>query len=446
MMKIVTALLILCLFSPVCQSRAQENSSAASAGIANLLESISVDSLKKHIDSLCWAGGHYSRVSYTPGNHAAADYITRYLESLPGLTSVVRDTFYLAGNPSPYNKYPLINIIAYKEGSAADAEIVLVGGHYDASCSRQNGWQSNWKEIKAQGADDNASGVSAMLEIARVLCDPVLNYKNQESIKFIAFAAEEYNPLNSSVHHAGSIWDAGRMSKNKEPLKGALILDMIAYNTVTDYIEVIANPFSFWLADVLFDCAVDYTPQLKINDMPVDVSYSDHQSYQDNGFSAILLMENDNPWNDHLPYYRKNPHYHTAGDTIGSLNFSQLTRVTQLALSGLYSLARSDSTTDIAAKPSAPLTATDHLLVNAYPNPFNAAVTLHLDLKQSGAISARIFNAAGQLTYVIINNEYFNAGQHRIKWDATSRSSGIYFCAVSMKNGGQKIVKLILMK
>ena len=142
---------------------------AQNARIAELVEQVDPENLRTHIDSLCYAGGHHSRISFTQGNYAAADYIARYLGSLPGLSYVVRDTFKLGVADPPYNTYPLINIYAVMEGQSDDPEIYILGGHYDASASRNSDYASLWGTRQAQGADDNASGSAVLIAV-----DPAL--------------------------------------------------------------------------------------------------------------------------------------------------------------------------------------------------------------------------------------------------------------------------------
>jgi Zn-dependent M28 family amino/carboxypeptidase len=289
---------------------------------------------------------------------------------------------------SPYNTYPLINISAYLEGSADDPELIIVGGHHDASASNDTDYSLNWETRKAQGADDNASGVAAVMEIARILSDPESGYSNKNTIKFIAFGAEEYHPKHSGYHHLGSLYDVTKINKQELNLAAVIIMDMICYNTITDYIEVISDNNSLWLADTVLSCATQYVPTLLTSDHPLpDVPYSDHQSYQDNGYPAILMMENDRPWSDDLPNYTRNPYYHKEVDTMGTLRFSQLEKVTKLGLASAAVLGERGEITAIQQEISKNLKENE-TKVSIFPNPFNSETKINFHLQRSSTIKA----------------------------------------------------------
>ncbi len=61
-----------------------------------------------------------------------------------------------------------------------------------------------------------------------------------------------------------------------------------------------------------------------------------------------------------------------------------------------------------------------------YPNPFNAATTIEYDLPEAGRVTIDIYNILGH-TIVTLVNEKNQAGQHRVVWNASDRSSGVYF-------------------
>ena len=95
---------------------------AQKADIQELVDMVSSSEIQIQLDSLCWSGGYQSRITYTEGSYYSAEYIATYFESLPGITRVERDTFYMNYASPPYNTYPLINIAAYLEGSSDDTE------------------------------------------------------------------------------------------------------------------------------------------------------------------------------------------------------------------------------------------------------------------------------------------------------------------------------------
>jgi hypothetical protein len=388
---------------------------------------VSKSNLEEHVDSLAYAGGNRSRITFTDGNYAAADYIARYFESLPGISFVERDTFNIAVASSPYDTYPVINIVAQLDGISENPKTFIVGGHYDASASRQTGYDTFWSIRQAQGADDNATGVAATMELARILSDPAYNFKSEHNIRFIAFAAEEYHPKHNSYHHLGSIYDARKISKDGLDVSGVLVMDMIAFNPNYDYIEVITNSSSTWLADSVLVNQPRYVPDLITNDHPLpDVPYSDHQSYQEQGYAAILLMENDRPWNDDSPYYTANPNYHTDSDTKETLNMSSLIKVTKLALATAAELNLDPSVSTIRVIDQ--FAAEDQF--NIFPNPFNSVTTVHFSLAQPAQIRVRIFDIRGREVNSLYD-DFMNAGSHQLSWNGRNNSgadvaSGMY--------------------
>ena len=419
--------------------------SAQKVEIQELVDKASISEIQTSMDSLCWAGGYQSRITYTGGSYYSAEYIATYFESLPGITNVERDTFYMHYASSPYDTYPLINISAYLEGSADDPELIIVGGHHDASASNDSDYNLYWDTRKAQGADDNASGAAAVMEIARVLSDPENGYSNKNTIKFMAFAAEEYHPKHAGYHHLGSLYDAWKADGQDLNIGGVIVLDMICYNTITDYIEVISDANSLWLADTVLSCANRYVPDLTTNDHPLpDVPYSDHDSYQQYGYPAILLMENDRPWNDHLPYYTRNPYYHTESDLIGTIRISLLEKVTKLGLASVAVLGEREVITSIQQDISNNFEKNE-TKVSLYPNPFNSETKINFHLRKASTISIKIYNLLGQQVANLINDQYYTEGTHSATFDGANLPSGTYFCQIA-GDSYNEIVKIILMK
>ncbi len=418
---------------------------AQKAEIQELVDEASISEIQENMDSLCWSGGYQSRITYTEGSYYSADYIASYFESLQGITKVERDTFYMTYASPPYNTYPLINISADLEGSADDPELIIVGGHHDASASNDSDYDLYWETRKAQGADDNASGAAAVMEIARVLSDPENGYSNKNTIKFMAFAAEEYHPKHAGYHHLGSLYDAWKADGQDLNIGGVIVLDMICYNTITDYIEVISDANSLWLADTVLSCANRYVPDLTTNDHPLpDVPYSDHDSYQQYGYPAILLMENDRPWNDHRPYYTRNPYYHTESDLISTIRISLLEKVTKLGLASVAVLGERDNITSIN-QGIANKFEKNETKVSIFPNPFNSEASIKFHLRKATTISIKIYNLLGQQVANLISDEYYTEGAHSVTFNGMNLPSGTYFCQIA-GDSYNEIVKMILMK
>ena len=70
---------------------------------------------------------------------------------------------------------------------------------------------------------------------------------------------------------------------------------------------------------------------------------------------------------------------------------------------------------------------------NAYPNPFNPATTVNIDIPENGMLKVGIYNLKGQLMSTIMNKNVF-AGSYSFSWDGTNMTSGLYIMSVSYGN------------
>jgi len=78
-------------------------------------------------------------------------------------------------------------------------------------------------------------------------------------------------------------------------------------------------------------------------------------------------------------------------------------------------------------KPTLP---TGFTLNQNFPNPFNATTTITFNLAKTGGVNLSVYNLMGQKVEILMDNN-LQAGQHRITWDASTYSSGIYFYKLS---------------
>ena len=301
--------------------------------------------------------------------------------------------------------------------------------------------------MPAQGADDNATGISALMETARIISEQTAQFSNRHTVRFITLAAEEYHPKHPDYHHLGSLYDALNLYNEQKPVAAVVILDMIAFNPLNDYIEIISNTQSLWLADSVDAIADLYVPTLQNNSRPFpNVPYSDHESYQSYGFPAILLMENDSPWADDLPYYQLNPNYHTTADSIGTLRMSQLTKVTQLALASTLHLSGSGDITNINQDRKAPTPVTE---LSVYPNPFNSSTTISFSVGSRIPVSVEIYDIRGarirKLTNDLIMPASYNYSWSGIDDLGRAVGSGTYFLVLNT-DSELLVKKLVLLK
>ncbi len=195
------------------------------------------------------------------------------------------------------------------------------------------------------GADDNASGLAVLLEVARRLRDVAL----ARPVQVIAFCLEEENLL-------GSLAYAEQLKGCDQPIRGALVLECVGYATsiegsqrvplgtpiavpsVGDFLGIVGNQDSAELAGS-FERAVNRdVPGLKTvslmvpgqGEMLPDVRRSDHAAFWQYGFPALMLTDTAD---------FRNPHYHQPTDTIDTLDLDFIDRVAEAVAAGAMALA-----------------------------------------------------------------------------------------------------------
>jgi len=148
-------------------------------------------------------------------------------------------------------------------------------------------------------------------------------------VKFICFSAEEWGLYGSKDY-------AQEARQRGEDIIAVINLDMIAYtDSIPEDLDIISNQASEWLADRFFSSSIAYTT-LDISKIvnPTFV-WSDHSSFWDRGYSAILGIED---------IYISNPYYHTTNDTIDTLNLDFITEAAKASLATAADLAQPVST------------------------------------------------------------------------------------------------------
>lgn len=191
------------------------------------------------------------------------------------------------------------------------AETVVLGGHLDSIAGNAS------SEVRAPGADDDASGVAALTEVIRVLAER--NYRPKRTIEFIAYAAEE-------VGLRGSQQIAKQYQRLAKPVVGVLQLDMTAFQgdladlwIFTDFTNAAQNQF-------LVDLAAGYLPQLAVGYDRCGYGCSDHASWTGRGFAASFPFE--------ASFANSNHTIHTLNDTTATFGnqAAHALKFTRLAL------------------------------------------------------------------------------------------------------------------
>ena len=268
------------------------------------------------------------------------------------------------------------NLVGRMEGSREGCGYYILSGHYDSIGSRTKyeGRNWDWRTDPAPGADDNASGVAAVLECARVLAAVELEF----DLVFVLFSGEE-QIIKGSTYYARNLEDT------EEPLLGVINMDMIAYNPGRDTIEVVTDERSMWLADFLVDSYQELEPE--IGELAVSPAlkeqylFSDETPFQQRGLPAVTCSEK-------LAARSHNPYYHTIDDNNldGKLNLSQATKATRLVAGSLAALAGNQDPFDLEVL-SADIT------FAAHPLP----VVQRAEVGDTVTVSVRVRNVGGSM-------------------------------------------------
>jgi hypothetical protein len=206
------------------------------------------------------------------------------------------------------------NLIASLPGVDGSEERVLIGAHYDSTAEPD--------VAVAPGADDNASGVAAVLEVARIL----YNYNLHLAVDFALFGAEEYG-IGEEEYAIGSYYYVEEAVADGTQFKAVLILDMISYYE-SNYGLVIESDTPFQnLIDLAAETIRDYSGLS--SSTSYDYGASDHEPFLDEGIATVLLFEQDD----------ENEYYHTAEDTFANLEPEMGVDTTRVAVALIAKIA-----------------------------------------------------------------------------------------------------------
>ncbi len=184
-------------------------------------------------------------------------------------------------------------VIGELPGLKDPSKIVVIGGHYDSiNYATTTG--------TAPGADDDASGVSSVLEIARILAQQEFD----STIRFCAWSGEEFGLLGSEAY-------AAHLDAINDDVIGMLQLDMVAYLAPGDVrsVDFVTNDTTASLNAFAMDVYRAYVPSIVVNSGVLSAGTSDHRSFFQHGYPACFPFED-------LSQY--SPYIHTINDVIGT--------------------------------------------------------------------------------------------------------------------------------
>jgi hypothetical protein len=216
---------------------------------------------------------------------------------------------------------PVRNVEAELKGGALASEIVVVGAHYDSV-------------VGAPGANDNGSGVAALLELARL----AHGSRPARTLRFVAFVNEEPPFFKSEA--MGSLRYARRSRERGENIVAMVSLETIGYYSDQAGSQRYPFPLGFFyprtgnflafVSDLgsrtlMHEAIAAFRRHARFPSEGVaapafipGVDWSDHWAFREVAYPALMVT-------DTAPY--RYPHYHTAADTPDKLDYERLARV-----------------------------------------------------------------------------------------------------------------------
>lgn len=262
----------------------------------------------------------------------------RHIENLDRVAAYIKDEFskttsFVSAQDYSVQGDSYRNVIA--RFGPETGERIIVGAHYDAAGP-------------LPGADDNASGVAGLIELARLLGQQQLPLR----VELVAFTLEE--PPQFRTRGMGSSVHAKSLRQQNVSVRAMFSLEMIGYfsdaansqrfpigvlsamyPSTGNFIAVVGRLSDWSLARRTKSAmqGASPLPVYSINAPSVvpGVDFSDQLNYWAAGYNAVMITD--------TAFYR-NPHYHTAGDTEEKLDYRRMAMVVEGVYAAVVDLAR----------------------------------------------------------------------------------------------------------
>lgn len=270
--------------------------------------------LATHIERLAGEIGERNIQNYHQLEAAAA-----YIEStFKQMGYLVTDQPY---EVKGFNDRTVKNIIAEIPGTTRASEIVVVGAHYDTAEG-------------SKGADDNASGVAGLLELARLL----KSFAFERTIRFVAFVNEE--PPYFYTNEMGSLVYAKAAKQKNENIVAMLSLESIGYYSDEPNSQHYPLVFGFFYPHV--GNFVGFVSNLASRSLLLDAigTFREHAKFPSEG-AALPSWIRGVGWSDQWSFWKqgypaimisgtaiyRNPNYHLATDMPNTIDYDRTARV-----------------------------------------------------------------------------------------------------------------------
>jgi hypothetical protein len=274
-----------------------------------LADDINADSLASYA---AWLEGMGTRFALADNHRDVAMAIAKKFKTL-GYSNTMLDSFMLdrTYDNIRYQQWQY-NVIASIEGTMFPDSVCIVGAHYD------NILKTGDPFSVVPGANDNASGVAAALELARVIRKN--NFSPRNTIEFIAFGAEELGLHGSRAY-------ASQANKSSKKIRMMLNNDMIAYEPGTDPSawNVILKDYdnSHDLRQEAERMCLKYTSLSYTNDNTYN-QQSDSYPFFEQGYKALFFFSDT-----------MDPGYHSLTDRSVNCNFAYCREIVKISCAQL---------------------------------------------------------------------------------------------------------------
>jgi len=260
---------------------------------------------------------------------------TDHPENLDCAAAYIHEAFEKAGGRVAEQNFMMADGAEYRNVSATfgpiTTERLIVGAHYDAVTT-------------SPGADDNASGVAGLIELAYLLGEAELPLQ----VELVAHTLEEYGYVGSQRH-------ATLLELGDTHVRAVLILDMIGYFTDAPHTQagpLLLRPFypatgnwllvagnweQGWLTRRVKQAMQrgSVLPVYSLNLPPwihTPITYADHQSYWAAGYSQAVLITDT--------AYHRNRNYHEPTDTLDTLDYERMGMVVRDVYEAVQALVK----------------------------------------------------------------------------------------------------------
>ncbi len=234
-----------------------------------------------------------------------------------------------------WQQRPFDNIVGVREGSDPARPWIVVGAHFDST-------------PHTPGADDNASGVAAMLEIARQLA----GFAPAATIHFVGFNLEEIQRWVPPVYRVGSKAYVRWLTEQVAVVDGAFVLEMVGFTGLAQrvpaavklvkkipatghFLAAVGDANSTRMLEAMGRAAagvvelVTLSVPLKGHLVP-DTRRSDNARFWDVDYPSLMVTDTAD---------LRNPHYHKASDTPDTLDYAFMGKVVTTVANAVMEMA-----------------------------------------------------------------------------------------------------------